>query len=113
MRAAQFNTDRDKLPPVRANDAPNCCDAIVRGFTGFSETSDPEDVMALLREYHIGTVSNVASRLCDEAAPGQILVSPRVLLAVENAVSVEPVREMALKGIRRDAIAQCDRCGDE
>jgi class 3 adenylate cyclase len=165
------------------------CD--LRGFTGFSESSDPEDVMALLREYHkaigeiifrhggtlerfagdgvmvifndpvplpnpalsavqmalemraaigaliekwrrlghelgfgigiahgyatlgtigfegrfdyaaIGTVSNVASRLCDEAAPGQILVSPRVLLAVENAVSVEPVREMALKGIRR------------
>jgi len=165
------------------------CD--LRGFTGFSETSDPEDVMALLREYHraigeiifrhggtlerfagdgvmvifndpvplpnpalsavqmalemraaigaliekwsrlghelgfgigiahgyatlgtigfegrfdyaaIGTVSNVASRLCDEAQPGQILVSPRVLLAVENAVAVEPVREMALKGIRR------------
>ena len=49
----------------------------------------------------IGTVSNVASRLCDEAQPGQILISPRVLLAVENAVAVEPVREMALKGIRR------------
>ena len=49
----------------------------------------------------IGTVSNVASRLCDEAQPGQILVSPRVLLAVEDAVSVEPVREMSLKGIRR------------
>ncbi len=165
------------------------CD--LRGFTGFSETSDPEDVMALLREYHkaigeiifrhggtlerfagdgvmvifgdpvplpnpalsavqmalemraaigalidqwsrlghelgfgiglahgyatlgtigfegrfdyaaIGTVSNVASRLCDEAQPGQILVSPRVLLAVGNAVAVEPVREMTLKGIRR------------
>ena len=26
----------------------------------------------------IGTVSNVASRLCDEAKPGQILISPRV-----------------------------------
>ena len=142
------------------------CD--LRGFTGFSESSDPEDVMALLREYHaaigeiinkyggtleryagdgvmvvfndpipvdnpalqavlmaidmraaigtliekwrrlgheigfgigvahgfatlgtigfegrfdyaaIGTVSNVASRLCDEAKPGQILISPRV-----------------------------------
>ena len=35
----------------------------------------------------IGTVSNVASRLCDEAKPGQILISPRVLMAVENAVS--------------------------
>jgi class 3 adenylate cyclase len=39
----------------------------------------------------IGTVSNVASRLCDEAKPGQILVSPRVLLAVERRVTVEPV----------------------
>jgi adenylate cyclase len=169
------------------------CD--LRGFTGFSETSDPEDVMALLRDYHaavgeiiikysgtleryagdgvmvvfndpvpvdnpalqavlmalemrgaigaltekwrrlghdigfgigiahgfatlgtigfegrfdyaaIGTVSNVASRLCDEAKPGQILVSPRVLLAVEDAVTVEPVGEFALKGIRRPLAA--------
>jgi GAF domain/Adenylate and Guanylate cyclase catalytic domain len=30
----------------------------------------------------IGTVSNVASRLCDEAKPGQILISPRVLTKV-------------------------------
>ena len=37
----------------------------------------------------IGTVSNVASRLCDEARPGQILISPRVLVAVEGAVTVE------------------------
>ncbi|MFZ1950045.1 MAG: GAF domain-containing protein [Pseudolabrys sp.] len=165
------------------------CD--LRGFTGFSESSDPEDVMALLREYHaaigeiinkyggtleryagdgvmvvfndpipvdnpalqavlmaidmraalgaliekwrrlgheigfgigvahgfatlgtigfegrfdyaaIGTVSNVASRLCDEAKPGQILISPRVLMAVEGAISVEPVGEFKLKGISR------------
>jgi class 3 adenylate cyclase len=47
----------------------------------------------------IGTVSNVASRLCDEAKPGQILISPRVLMAVEDAVSVEPVGEFKLKGI--------------
>jgi class 3 adenylate cyclase len=26
------------------------CD--LRGFTGFSESADPEDVMALLHEYH-------------------------------------------------------------
>jgi class 3 adenylate cyclase len=46
-------------------------------------------------------VSNVASRLCDEAQPGQILISPRVLLAIEGAVAVEPAGEFALKGIRR------------
>jgi class 3 adenylate cyclase len=165
------------------------CD--LRGFTGFSESADPEDVMTLLRQYHeaigeiiikysgtleryagdgvmvvfndpvpvdnpalqavrmalemraalgaliekwrrlghelgfgigiahgyatlgtigfegrfdyaaIGTVSNVASRLCDEARPGQILISPRVLMAVEDAISVEPIGDFALKGISR------------
>jgi adenylate cyclase len=49
----------------------------------------------------IGTVSNVASRLCDEAKPGQILISPRVLMAVEKDITVEPVGDFALKGIRR------------
>ena len=53
----------------------------------------------------IGTVSNVASRLCDEAKPGQILISPRVLMAVEDAVKFEPVGEFALKGIRRPLAA--------
>jgi len=169
------------------------CD--LRGFTGFTESADAEDVMALLRDYHaaigeiiikyngtleryagdgvmvvfndpvpvenpalqavlmalelrdaigkltdkwrrfghdigfgigiahgfatlgtigfegrfdyaaIGTVSNVASRLCDEAKAGQILISPRVLAAVENAVNVEPVGEFELKGIRRPLAA--------
>ena len=169
------------------------CD--LRGFTGFSESADPEDVMALLRDYHaaigkiiikydgtleryagdgvmvvfndpvpvpnpplqavkmalemrvtiedlvakwtrlghdlgfgigiahgfatlgtigfegrfdyaaIGTVSNVASRLCDEAKPSQILVSPRVLLAVENDITVEPMGEFELKGLRRPMAA--------
>jgi class 3 adenylate cyclase len=53
----------------------------------------------------IGTVSNVASRLCDEAKPGQILISPRVLIAVKDAVKVEPVGEFELKGIRRPIAA--------
>jgi hypothetical protein len=53
----------------------------------------------------IGTVSNVASRLCDEAKPGQILISPRVLTKVDNAVKVEPAGEFALKGIRRPLAA--------
>jgi class 3 adenylate cyclase len=169
------------------------CD--LRGFTGFSESSDPEDVMDLLREYHttigkiifayggtlerfagdgvmvifndpvlvdnpslqavrmaidvregltammerwrrlghdlgfgigiangyatlgtigfegrfdyaaIGTVSNVASRLCDEAQPGQILISPRVLMAVEDFITCEQVGYFTLKGIRRPVTA--------
>jgi len=44
-------------------------------------------------------------RLCDEAKPGQILISPRVLTKVENAVTVEPVGEFELKGIRRPLAA--------
>jgi class 3 adenylate cyclase len=45
----------------------------------------------------IGTVSNVASLLCDEARPGQILISRRVLTKVPDAVKVEPVGEFELK----------------
>jgi len=49
----------------------------------------------------IGTVANVASRLCDEAKSGQILISSRVLMAVEDSVAVEDMGEFVLKGIRR------------
>ena len=53
----------------------------------------------------IGTVSNVASRLCDEAKPGQILISPRVMMLVKDTVTVEAVGEFELKGIRRPIAA--------
>jgi adenylate cyclase len=53
----------------------------------------------------IGTVSNVASRLCDEAKTLQILISPRVLMAVESDVDVELIGEFSLKGIRRPMAA--------
>ncbi len=46
----------------------------------------------------IGTVTNLAARLCGEARPGQILVSRRVLAAVEELVETEPVGELGLKG---------------
>jgi GAF domain-containing protein len=44
------------------------CD--LRGFTGFSESSDPEDVMALLAEYHaaIGTIINKYSSTLERYA---------------------------------------------
>jgi len=46
----------------------------------------------------IGTVTNLASRLCDEAEPGQILVSQRVHAAVEELVEAEPVGQLPLRG---------------
>ncbi len=49
----------------------------------------------------IGTVSNHASRLCEEAKSRQILVSQRVLSAVESCVESVPVGELTLKGFRR------------
>jgi class 3 adenylate cyclase len=49
----------------------------------------------------IGTVTNLAARLCGEARPAQILVSQRVLGAVEDVVEVEPVGELSLKGFHR------------
>jgi class 3 adenylate cyclase len=163
----------------------------LRGFTGFAETAEPEEVMAVLREYHaemgalilahdgtlerftgdgmmiffndpvvvenpseralrmavamrarvgelatrwrklgydldfgvgiaqgyatlgaigfegrwdygaIGTVTNLAARLCGEARPGQILMSRRVFAAVEDLVEATPVGELALKGFSR------------
>jgi adenylate cyclase len=49
----------------------------------------------------IGTVSNHAARLCEEAKSRQILVSQRVLGAVEPLVESAPVGELTLKGFRR------------
>ena len=46
----------------------------------------------------IGTVTNLAARLCDAARGGQILVSQRVYAAVEGQVEAEPVGELSLKG---------------
>ena len=46
----------------------------------------------------IGTVTNLAARLCGEAAPGQILISQRVCTAVEAVAVFEPIGELSLKG---------------
>jgi class 3 adenylate cyclase len=163
----------------------------LRGFTAFTETSDPEDVMNVLREYHeamgslimkhdgtlerfagdgiiiffndpvvienpaaeavkmaiamqeqfttlaqdwrkrgydigmgigvaqgyatigaigfegrrdygaIGTVVNLAARLCAEAAGGQILVSQRVQSFIADITKTELIGELALKGLHR------------
>ena len=163
----------------------------LRGFTAFTETADPEDVMAVLGEYHaavgalvldheatlerftgdgimvffndpvpvpdparraarmaiamqrevtrlavgwarrgyelamgvgiaqgfatigsigfpgridygaIGTVTNLAARLCGEARGGEILVSQRVQGLLDGEPACEPAGELALKGFHR------------
>ena len=165
------------------------CD--MRGFTAFSETAEPEDVMAVLRDYHsalgplihgyegtlerftgdgmivifndpvlcadpalravrlalemrdavaslarlwadrgheigfgvgiaqgyatlgrigfegrfdytaMGTVTNLAARLCAEAKAGQILVTRRVAGAIDSIADLEPLGDIALKGLSR------------
>ncbi len=176
------------------------CDVTVvyvdlRGFTGFTETADPEEVMSVLREYHaelgraisaydgtiehfagdgamilfnapvpvanpemqairmtlqirdsvaalvagwrkrgyalgcgagiaggfatigtigfdarldygaIGTVCNLAARLCGEAGDGQILISPRVFAKIESHVDAASVGDLSLKGFHQPVAA--------
>jgi class 3 adenylate cyclase/PAS domain-containing protein len=167
----------------------------LRGFTGFTETAEPEEVMGVLREYHaelgraimaydgtiehfagdgvmilfnaplpvenhelqairmalriresiaslakgwkkhgyalgfgvgiaggyatigtigfegrfdysaIGTVTNLAARLCGEAGDGQILIAPRIFSKTEAQIEVAPVGELTLKGFSRPVLA--------
>ncbi|MGH9576094.1 MAG: adenylate/guanylate cyclase domain-containing protein, partial [Terriglobales bacterium] len=167
----------------------------LRGFTGFTETAEPEEVMSVLREYHaelgraimafdgtiehftgdgvmilfnapvpvedhemqairmtlrmrdsmtilagewkkrgyalgfgvgvaggyatigtigfegrldygaIGSVTNLAARLCGEAANGQILISPRIFSKIETQINAESVGELSLKGFHRPVLA--------
>ena len=53
----------------------------------------------------IGTVTNLAARLCGEARPGQILVSHRLLETVGDLVEAEAVGEVNLKGFHRSITA--------
>jgi adenylate cyclase len=52
----------------------------------------------------IGTVTNLAARLCAEAKAGQILVSSRVASAVETMVEAEEVGPLALKGLLKPVL---------
>jgi len=49
----------------------------------------------------IGSVTNLAARLCHEAQPGQILVSQRVYGAIEDLVDAARVGEVSLRGFPR------------
>jgi adenylate cyclase len=49
----------------------------------------------------IGTVTNLAARLCGEAKGGQILVAQRVAATVEDVADLEDVGSLTLKGLLR------------
>lgn len=53
----------------------------------------------------IGSVPNLAARLCGEAKPGEILIPQRLLGRVEELVEAEPVGELSLKGFHRPVAA--------
>jgi GAF domain-containing protein len=53
----------------------------------------------------IGTVCNLAARLCAEAKDGQILVAQRVAVAVEEMAPLEEVGELTLKGLTQPVVA--------
>ena len=49
----------------------------------------------------VGSVVNLAARLCGEARGGQILLAPSAFAAVEGRVAAEPLGELSLKGFQR------------
>jgi class 3 adenylate cyclase len=53
----------------------------------------------------IGTVTNLAARLCGEAEHGQVIVSRRLLTAVDDHFESEPLGELNLKGFARSITA--------
>ncbi len=69
---------------------------VTLGMIGFEERMDYRAV---------GTVCNLAARLCNEAAHGQILIPSRILLKIEEVAEVEPLGDLKLKGIRRPVAA--------
>jgi adenylate cyclase len=53
----------------------------------------------------IGSVTNLAARLCAIAGPGQILVSQRVQAATEGLAVADPIGRLELRGFSRPTLA--------
>jgi class 3 adenylate cyclase len=66
------------------------------GQIGFADRSDYTA---------IGTVCNLAARLCGEAADGQILLARRVAVAVEDGFTLEELGSLTLKGLTQPIVA--------
>ena len=66
------------------------------GEVGFEERSDYAA---------IGAVTNLASRLADEAGPGQVLITQRLYAEVEDEIDAHPGGEFTLEGFQRPVAA--------
>jgi len=53
----------------------------------------------------IGTDCNLAARLCAEAKDGQILIAQRVAVAVDQAITLEEIGSLSLKGLTQPVVA--------
>jgi adenylate cyclase len=53
----------------------------------------------------IGTVCNVAARLCAEAKDGQILISQRVAARLDDSTTLEDIGALTLKGLTQPVVA--------
>ncbi|MGY3448789.1 adenylate/guanylate cyclase domain-containing protein [Bradyrhizobium sp. USDA 4353] len=53
----------------------------------------------------IGSVTNLASRLCDAAKAGQVIASRRVYGMVEGSVDARPIDDLHLKGFNHPVLA--------
>ena len=53
----------------------------------------------------IGTVCNVAARLCAEAKDGQILISQRVAARLNDNITLEEIGALTLKGLTQPVVA--------
>ena len=53
----------------------------------------------------IGTVCNVAARLCAEAKDGQILLAQRVNVALKGSIATEQLGTLVLKGLTQPVVA--------
>ena len=53
----------------------------------------------------IGSVTNLASRLCDEAKAGQIVISQRAYGVVEQWAEARPIDDLNIKGLNHPILA--------
>ena len=89
------------------------CD--LRGFTGFSESSDPEDVMALLREYHaaIGEIINTHGGTLERYAGDGVMVVFNDPIPVDKPALQAVLMAIGMRGTISALIEKWRRLGHE